>query len=166
MLVFSPPLCDSRQLIVDSGWSFKIWLTIMHTFSWNGAVGIYLSTAFCFSTLQWEIISTPAQIHRCLVAGLPATNSHLQGVVRGEQSRQQGEVGHGAGAVFGINPALNGLFFIWVAICLGWKKLCKQHKKAQSNDETHDRWSQLTSSNNRLLHQFSGDWTQELIGNA
>lgn len=52
------------------------------------------------------------------MAGLPATNSHLQGVVRGEQSRQQGEVGHGAGAVFGTNPALNGLFFIRVAICL------------------------------------------------
>lgn len=73
------------------------------------------------------------------MAGLPATNSHLQGVVRGEQSRQQGEVGHGAGAVFGTNPALNGLFFIRVAICLGWKKLCKQHKQAQSNDETHDQ---------------------------
>lgn len=55
----------------------------------------------------------------CLVAGLPAANCHLQGVVRGEQGRQEGEVGHGAGAVFGANPALNGLFFIGIAICWG-----------------------------------------------
>lgn len=46
------------------------------------------------------------------MAGLPPFNCHLQGVARDEQSGQQGEVGHGAGAVLGVDPALDGLFFI------------------------------------------------------
>lgn len=72
------------------------------------------------------------------MAGLPAFNCHLQGVARDEQSGQQGEVGHRAGAVLGVDPALNGLSFIRVSI----------------------------SSSDWLPHQLSGDWTKELIRNA
>lgn len=52
-----------------------------------------------------------------LAAGLPAADSHFQGVIRGEQGGQEGEVGHGAGPVLSVDPAFNGLSFIRVSIC-------------------------------------------------
>ena len=58
-----------------------------------------------------------SEVFQMLVAGLPAANSHLQGVIRGEQSGQQREVGHGAGAVLSVDPAADGLSFIRVSIC-------------------------------------------------
>lgn len=73
-----------------------------------------------------------------LLAGLPAADSHLQGVVWGEQSGHQGEVGHGAGAVLGVDPALDGFSFVRVSI-------------------GSDDW---------LPHQLSGDRTQKLIRSA
>lgn len=66
-----------------------------------------------------------------LLAGLPAADGHLQSVVRGEQSGQQREVGHRAGAVLGVDPALDGFSFIRVSI----------------------------SSDDWLPHQLSCDWT-------
>lgn len=73
-----------------------------------------------------------------LAAGLPAADSHFQGVIRGEQGGQEGEVGHGAGPVLSVDPAFNGLSFIRVSI----------------------------GSNDWFPHQLSGDGTQELIRNA
>lgn len=61
------------------------------------------------------------------VAGFPATDGHLQGVVGGQQSGQQGQVGHGAGAVLRVDPDLDGLSFIGVTIC--WSKQDKRHQK-------------------------------------
>lgn len=51
-----------------------------------------------------------------LLAGLPAADCHLQGVVGGEQSGQQREVGHGTGAVLGVDPALDGFSFVRVSV--------------------------------------------------
>ena len=46
------------------------------------------------------------------MAGPPASNRHLQGVVWGEQGRQEREVSHGAGAVLGVDPAHNSFSLI------------------------------------------------------
>lgn len=50
------------------------------------------------------------------VAGPPAGDGHLQGVIGREQCGLQRQVGHGAAAVLGADPALDGLAFIRVAV--------------------------------------------------
>lgn len=51
------------------------------------------------------------------LAGLPAADGHLQHPVWREHGGGQGQVGHGAGAVLGADPALDRLSLIGEAIC-------------------------------------------------
>lgn len=52
-----------------------------------------------------------------LLAGLPAADGHLESVVGCEECGQQRKVGHWAGTILGVDPALYGLSFIRVSIC-------------------------------------------------
>lgn len=51
------------------------------------------------------------------LAGLPAADGHLKHPVGGEHGGGQRQVGHGAGAVLGADPALDRLTLIGEAIC-------------------------------------------------
>lgn len=73
--------------------------------------GVPVSAAVCCLCL----LGTPRL--STLLAGPPAADGHLQGVVGGEQGGQEGQVGHGAGAVLRVDPALDGLPFVRVAVC-------------------------------------------------
>ena len=62
------------------------------------------------------------------MAGGPAPDGHLQGVVGCEQGGLQGQVGHGAGAVPAVDPTLNGLPLIGVAVWVKRQSLKVRYK--------------------------------------
>lgn len=57
---------------------------------------------------SWVSVMATSQ-RQVSVAGPPAGDGHPEGVVGREQRGLQGQVGHGAAPVLGVDPALDGL---------------------------------------------------------
>lgn len=87
-------------------------------------------------------------------------------MVRGEKCGQQGEVGHGAGAVLGVDPALYGFPFVRVSVCEKIQHDLKRRTPRTQAPPQEKGGSLLTCSHGWIPHKLSGDGTQELIRNA
>ena len=66
------------------------------------------------TSLSWWVLAR--RFRGPLLAGGPTPDGHLQGVVGREQGGLQGQVGHGAGAVPAVDPALDRLPLVGVAV--------------------------------------------------
>ncbi len=96
----------------------------------------------------------------------PSKNGHFERTVGCQKSGLQGQVGHGTGAALRVDPALNGLPFIRIAV---YRKETKRKgfsskQNAQSSRQTDSQT--LTGSDHWLLHDLARDWTEVLVGSA
>lgn len=131
---------------------------------------IITSISFCYQMLSYSE----------LLVRLPPRYSHLQRPVGGEECCLQRKVCHGAGFILASNPALNRFPLIGIAICgahIQWHpkyteiiqvkifivKLSPSLAQFKTLGTKVLLICKLTCSNDRILHQLSGDWAQEFI---
>lgn len=96
----------------------------------------------------------------------PSKNGHFERTVGCQKSGLQGQVGHRTGAALRVDPALNGLPFIRVAICRRkTRRKCFNSKQNPQSSRYTDSQT-LTGSDHWLLHDLACDWTEVLVGNA
>ena len=100
---------------------------------------VFLLSVKPVDQLQADQRSSPS------LGGSPAADGHLEHPVGDEQGGLQGQVGHGAGAVLGADPALHRLPFVGEAICS-----CSAHIKTHSF-HTHPHSIAITSKGHTQL---------------
>lgn len=99
-----------------------------------------------------------------LLARGPPCYCHLQRPVGGQERGLQHQVRHGAGLVFAFNPALDGFSLIGVPVCGAHTHTHTLRHLTHAQTGLFSSIGGLTCSNDGILHQLSGDWTQKLVG--
>lgn len=102
--------------------------------------------------------SLTGQYYRNSLTSGPSENGHFQSTVGCQKGGLQGQVGHRAGAALRVDPALNGLAFIRVAVCRQktTTKRLNSKKKVQSSRKTPLRRSPAAITGSFMISRVIG----------